>query len=248
MLSLYLIGAVDTPLCTTPETLQLKSMMFLLNVKDNRDLTDILKTNNLETSESKANPQNICGWKGIWCVNKIINMIRWKGSKQKFQCRIKWLPATLQDIRLHDMRISETFDTRFLPRKTLFCKMYMCMLSGNVNMRTLPLDIEELYLRANNLEGTVDLTRLPERLRKADLCLNSFKKVIVSNESLPKNLIHIYFNQPGQKIRATVIEGKKADARIHLKANMYASLVDVTLNDSAFTLSGSESFSSDDSY
>ena len=232
MLPVFFISAFDCNMETA--TMQRTAMTKLISMPEKDVPSNYLTKCNL-IQYPECDPSEVCLWNGVECINGTVFLIRWRGSKQKLVCNLHWVPNTVEELVLTSVGVDSPLRTRRLPRRLRRCKIYMCDLEGSVELRTLPSRLEDLNLRANGLTGIVNLTELPAALAKVDMSLNGFPKMIVRNTSLPKGLLHAYFNQPGKKLKIVELDGKKLDERVHTKGDMYDLMTTCVFDDNSIT-------------
>ena len=80
--------------------------------------------------------------------------------------------------------------------------LYEMGLSGSVDLTKLPPKLKKLYLYSNELSGHLDLQQLPSSVEWLNLSYNSFTTIKIGN--LPQSLSELYVNK--NKLRGVVLK------------------------------------------
>ena len=157
-----------------------------------------------------------CTWDGVMCKDGIVDRIGW-GERRIGQSTfdLQWLP-NLTDFGGYNGRALTPLVTRLLPRTLILLIVKNCRLSGTLELRTLPPNLDVLDLQQNLLTGTVHLISLPETIFKIDLEHNQFSSLVVQNSALPEELVTFRMSYRKEKIRVSLLDGRRLDPRIHI--------------------------------
>ena len=144
--------------------------------------------------------ENVCQWYGVYCRSNKIRKIAWSGINLQSAIESRWIPQTVEQISFSNVSCSDVFCTHNLPRELRFLRInhgrsdpVSLGASIQVDMRKLPLKIEEFHVAYWEFFGAIDLTELPDSLVAMSLILVAIPFVQIDVEKLPKNLepIHI---------------------------------------------------------
>mmetsp|Transcript_3887 Transcript_3887/g.5946 ORF Transcript_3887/g.5946 Transcript_3887/m.5946 type:complete len:232 (-) Transcript_3887:53-748(-) len=179
---------------------------------------------NLYTNTTVVFP---CLWEGVTCNNDgLVETIEWKNFRTdtpvsaKFSLEgllVQFLPSTLKSMTIHFQKwahlVRDAFDTRCLPLRAIHVSFLACGLMGTLDLSQLPSSLVVLDLRQNRFEGTIELYHLPPSIQRIQLERNSFVRVVIDNDSLPKSLIEANF-LAARKIEYYELRRRKVDDRI----------------------------------
>ena len=145
---------------------------------------------------------DICDWIGIHCTNGIMNQIRYT-AKSVGNFDLAYVPGSVVTLSLFACNQHYYIETRYLPRKSKNITLERNMISGTVNLTTLPYNLQVLNLRENKIMGPIDLTNLPPRLHVVDLSKNSIRQAIIYYDNIPRQIqrIALWSNKKIEEIR-----------------------------------------------
>mmetsp|Transcript_8519 Transcript_8519/g.12907 ORF Transcript_8519/g.12907 Transcript_8519/m.12907 type:complete len:246 (-) Transcript_8519:47-784(-) len=146
---------------------------------------------------------DVCRWRGVTCdPTGIVRGVTWNGNVPGSPVPLQymylgWLPYTVTHILIIEQRKArkDVFDTRQLPRRSIFVQIPSCRLRGSVDTLALPNDIEVLYLMQNSLSGTIFIGKLPPKLRDLNLLECPIEWVVVDNSLLTNVFQYALFSQ-----------------------------------------------------
>ncbi|KNH03737.1 hypothetical protein XU18_4932 [Perkinsela sp. CCAP 1560/4] len=213
MLHWALILAADPPGFAEPRGLQVHCMHQLVGACT-AELPATLRRMRLLRNPN-TDPLDVCEWHGVQCtVNGLICSIRWRiASKEHGD--LHWIPSTTQNVDFLNTRLHrEALCTRKLPRALRFCALVRCGLHGNVDLRTLPMNLQRLDLSFNAFTGAIHLTALPLNMQRINFRNNKITKVVVCNNRLPPGLTGAYFHQTKRKVRFRCLDADMIDHRV----------------------------------
>ena len=177
--------------------------------------------------EQKITWEDICQRTGITCEENSIRSIAWNHFHQHHYA-IEWLPHSIIELRLEDVDLRGTIDTRKLPQNLALLYLLRNFLEGSVDLDSLPKNVQQIQIFRNNLNGTVSLLALPVNLRVLNLSWNSFDLLVYSNFALPKELAFVLLNHSNGMGRLCVdLDEQRMDDRIKLKRIYSPFLTDV---------------------
>ncbi|KNH06117.1 hypothetical protein XU18_2985, partial [Perkinsela sp. CCAP 1560/4] len=139
--------AIDT---TPGDDIQVYCMYRLIGVSDRTQLTDAIHPIHLLKSDEEE-PTHVCKWRGVGCSDSLTILgISWRIHSYR-RVDFHWMPGTTMNViinRIHYSHYTELC-TRKLPRALRFCKLVRCGLHGNLDLRTLPMNLQILDLGFN---------------------------------------------------------------------------------------------------
>ena len=109
-----------------------------------------------------------------------------------------WLPSTLKSIHLRNIFLDDGWVAERLPRDTEYLFMGNVVTfnevgkNRRVDLRRLPVNMEELILQASWLRGKIVLTDLPKKMRISWLQHIMCTKAFIEPDLLPNALAYIY--------------------------------------------------------
>ena len=118
---------------------------------------------------------------------------------------IEWLPSTVREINLSKAELLVMLHVDQLPRETRICNSDICEIYGTVDLERLPLHIEKLSLKGNNIRGEISLLDLPPSIQIINLRQNFLEKVIVSSEKLPVRLLRVLVSHRNLTIQVGLV-------------------------------------------
>ena len=212
--------------CITPaeKELQLVCMQKTIIIKNLR-VADF-KTPNRSLKEAR---KEVCGWKGVECDNDYVNRIQWANTK--FQVHsLDWFPPSLRKILLVHHAYTKILNTRNLARHLIVCIMRLCRIYGEVDLQTLPHNIEVLSLRRNSLSGCLYITQLPPSIRFIDLSSNQFEALYVDTTKLPRSLVNLAMHKEKNHAQIVFLKNSPKDSRIQQGYGEHPSIINSFLS------------------
>ena len=139
--------AIDT---TPGDDIQVYCMYRLIGVSDRTQLTDAIHPIHLLKSDEEE-PTHVCKWRGVGCSDSLTILgISWRIHSYR-RVDFHWMPGTTLNVHINRIHYSHYTElcTRKLPRALRFCKLVRCGLHGNLDLRTLPMNLQILDLGFN---------------------------------------------------------------------------------------------------
>ena len=168
-----LLSAADGPVRSDADTIHLQNRMM---------------HNIFTTLESN----NICGWYGVHCVDGIVDKIAWNGAVLRKPVTLRWLPHTARDVLLENVEVVDGLQTRLLPRESRYFYIDRPKILDDVviclDMRALPLNMEEFHVRKLRPVGPVDLRDLPRTMIAISIIVTPVSFVLMDGTRLPDHL------------------------------------------------------------
>ena len=175
-----------------------------------RKAYQFLGDNIYEISHGNRDGDVCSGWDGILCefgvVTRIAYYDRYLGNMM-----LEYLPNTVSFIELANCGQAYEIQARTLPRELESLYVYRNRIRGTFDLQSLPPKLQVINLSHNDIEGPVHLLRLPQSLRVLNLSYNSIRQeTVFYDKDLPKSLTKIELT--GSRSKIGVIEPIDADA------------------------------------
>ena len=202
-----------------------RSLMHAIIVDMNTGLP-VYASSNLIRDD--IDPDDECDWRCVECSDGIVHTFlfeRGLGSRNgdDVSLQLNRMPPSVHYLHVKDAYIGHvSWRTRMLPRELRY--LYLCNVSNtqstdnsqDLDLRELPMHLEEFLVTYARWTGPLYLTSLPQNMRLLQLqdILHSF--TFVDNRALPPSLeiasVSYMLGSTNQKIKS--IDGSKVDKRV----------------------------------
>ena len=174
----------EEPKNSQMEHYQYKCMMKLLVIDRYRIHGDLKKLRLLLHDDDAHTP---CNWGGVRCSDGAITKIYWGPTMRHSRYNLKWFPASVKDVYIHNKELRSTIlEVGFIPKSVETFVMKYCCLDGTVDLHRLPPNLRILNLRKNRLSGELRVADLPMSMRYIDVVGNLFLRIIVDSITVPE--------------------------------------------------------------
>ena len=141
---------------------------------------------------------NVCEWRGVDCENdgnghfRVTTVIMIRSSKHIWQVTIGWFPSSVRTLSLELIEVKDSLSSKHFPRDLEFARLYCCSFvdkkSKNkpLDLRYLPVNLEELHIIESWLSKTVIVDALPKNLKILRLGIQKLQRVILGEADAPK--------------------------------------------------------------
>ena len=141
---------------------------------------------------------NVCEWRGVDCENdgnghfRVTTVIMIRSSKHIWQVTIGWFPSTVRTLSLELIKVEDSLSSKHFPRDLEFARLYGCSFVDKkgknkpLDLRYLPVNLEELHILESWLSTTVIVDALPENLTIVRLGIQKLQRVILGEADAPK--------------------------------------------------------------
>ena len=165
------------------------------------------------TASSTTSIDDICAWTGVNCgddsdIDRQVNAVMVVGTgRYNWKVNTAWIPHTVESLYLTKVMLERPTKCRALPRMTKFayfsrCTMNIIGKSDDVfDLRDLPKEMEELFIRSVWVRGTVCIQEVPQNFRLLLIQSPQLKKVVLGDLDAPmKAFCRLHFESSAREI------------------------------------------------
>ena len=181
---------------------------------------------NLNFFTSAAHPvADVCRWNGVICSKDEVRAIYMQKATTDLCVDMHWLPPTLQYVHLIRVTFLDQLHPARMPRNLKYfytqdVKRFSDFQRRRyVDLKHLPLKLEEFVLRHVKFDGTVSLLSLPPCLKLLWICGDQFRSALLDPASWPKSLQSFLLWSPSGKVVLRDTCGKSVNS-IKFKSSM----------------------------
>ena len=148
----------------------------------------------IQVNPNKRNFNDACEWKCTQCIDGIVHGVVWAAPRQMLtRINIEWLPPTTEIAHFADTAIRPGINPKRLPRALRYLCLKKCRKFGEhwipgIDLRSLPMRLEELHVIGGDFDGTVDLTCLPPTMQAISFIHVNCEALVVRRALLPIRL------------------------------------------------------------
>ena len=189
-------------------------------------------------SAPEAATEGVCGFRGIKCRNGIITSLTVSvadgGASTEMAKQacvdMAWLPPTIMGVSIVHTVMLNGWRSEDLPRKLRLMRLHRCRSSNSslqpagdktIDLRKLPLEMENLYIVGGWYNGSVVIDDLPPKMQILYLSNANFREAIVNLDGLPVKMALVGIRRYGKSntIKIHKIGGRPTKAVISGQKN-----------------------------
>ena len=201
--------------------LQRQHMELFFGMMSEDEFQNVLKGRCL--LEENSSVEDICSWYGVVCDDSIVIAVNWSrergyGTNAVPYADPRWLPPTIQDLRIASFYIGNEWETRFWPRELRQCDAYDCDIFGSVDTLYFPQKLESVDLCGNYLTGKLVFGKLPNSLRTVNVQSNLLEVIVVIVDEIPVSVQKLSMDE--KTLTTSIIRfvgDAEGDARFDIK-------------------------------
>ena len=171
-----------------------------------------------------------CTWLGVKCTNdEITTLIFPRGvpsmdNTYEWRFDPDWLPCSLHFVHLEGLVLTEGWAPERLPRDIRYFHTNCYIAPGmdthrEINIRSLPRKMEELYSFYGWSSGTLLVADLPKTMRLCFINCRYIRKAFVENVNLPNELSLLVINGKDMKCKMVSLDDEPVDSRMSCQNN-----------------------------
>ena len=138
-----------------------------------------------------------CRWRGVECtpvmgeypqVTEIVTTFVATGAEtNRWRVDVRWLPGSMQFVYVHAMELAGPLHCRALPRalKFFFLRQSLQPTAETLELRYLPLEVEEIHIVDSSVAHTVEIDDLPPKLRILRITSLDLHRAVLGDADAP---------------------------------------------------------------
>ena len=159
---------------------------------------------------------NSCEWEHVQCTEGAVTAISWDRLLPDVLIDMRWLPPGVVRLILKNLLVINIFSASHLPKSLEYLNFEKSKMQGSVDLTKLPQPMTHFIANGNQLSGFADLTRLPPNIQRVEIRRNHIEKVFGTTDDLSASLEKAWFSQFYKKTRYFALDKKAKDPRITL--------------------------------